>query len=889
MRLIYLYGVKKQIPCGLLLYYLLVGFHAPAQTVSIDSVSLVDVMDTLSKRHGVKFAYDHAALLRKRTVMPHDSLRVEEALKVILHEHDYHYEWQDSVVLIIPHPIEVIKGVTLTGVVVDTQTGEPLPHATVSIPASSIYTLTNQEGKFSFVHVPYDTSTVEIRYMGYAVKKFTPKAYANQEKIDVEMSVASEVLEDVMISESKYKMMSINPQPSHMSLDVKEFSAITNFGEPDVFRSVQLLPGVSATNETSSGLSIRGGDPEQNLILFDGFTVYHLDHFFGVYSAFNSNVIKDVQLYKSAYGARWGTRISGVVDITGKSGNLHKFSGNLGINLLGANATLEIPLAKKTSLLIGVRRAYTDIIQSDLYKKLFNHLSDNQLHGGLTPTSNQLDQPVRSDFYFYDFNTKITHQFDHSNTLQISYYQGKDNLSQRNGFFYEIKETDFNLSEQIDTKELTDWGNRGGSLVYARQWGKRLYTKAMFSGSSFFRNKNYEEQYTVKYDSLGAMNNDSFAYNYLNRNLISEYKASIDAKYKINDRHIFDVGWFSILNKVSYQSSYGSENIYLDIDEKAKLNGAYAQYSYIPNAKLTIQAGFRMTDYSPLNDSYFEPRISISYKVHPQVTCKAAAGKYHQFIVHVDSEDPTINNTGFWLVGGISEVPLMQSNHYVLGATFAHKWYTLDIEGYHKNSNGLTNYILAQSTSEAGNEFFDFFLTGSGQIYGIDLTLKKNIGIYTGWLAYTLSKNKNRFEYVNNNKLYPSSQDERHELKSINLLKLKQWELSATWIYGSGKPYQLSASQFENLNTDNPESINIQRPNPQRLPAYHKLDIGISYLFSFPKSQLRTGLNFLNVYDRKNIKSIKRYSFQATSDRNIPAQSVALLGFTPSVFINFSF
>ncbi|MEO9802229.1 MAG: TonB-dependent receptor [Reichenbachiella sp.] len=877
----------------LIIFSLLIGTGVFAQSQT-DSVSLVEAIEFLSKKHNIKFAFDHSALQNGRALWPNDSLDLSNALEHLLDNHEYRYEVQDSVVLIIPDFEEVKRNMAVTGIVLDNETGEPLPNATVSLPGSGKYTITNNDGKFSFVNVPYDTSAILVQYLGYNIERLNMKDYADQNKLNIEMSASPEVLKDVMISELGYKVISVNSDPSHISLDLKEFNSITNFGEPDVFRSVQLLPGVSATNETSSGLIIRGGSPEQNLVLFDGFTVYHQDHFFGIYSAFNSNVIKDVQLYKSGYGARWGTRVSGVMDITGKAGNTHKLSGNLGVNLISANATIEVPVSKKTSVLFAARRAYTDIIQSSLYEKLFNHLQSNDLKGTLIQSENISNEPVKSDFYFYDLNAKVTHQVSDRDVVRVSYYQGKDNLKQSNSFFYEAEDAGFFLSEKIDTREHTNWGNKGGSVSYSRQWHDHFYSRALFSGSTFFRDQDYLQEYEFYYDSLGTEFSSESSFPFRNENLINEYSLGLDFEYKINDHHIIDGGLFSVFSQVRYQNFYDSslEDTDLDIDESGNVKGIYGQYAYLPNSKLSLTGGFRATNYSLSSDLYFEPRLSMGYKLFPTFSLKASMGKYYQFIVNIASQDPTLNGGNFWLMGGVDEIPLLKSYHYVFGFNLNHHLFELDVEGFYKRTEGLTNYIFGTSTS--GVDDVELFSTGKGKTYGIDFMIKKSTGPYTGWVAYTLSNNLNKFAEINNNDWYSSDFDERHEIKWVNLLKKGNWEFSMTWIYGSGRPYSVNSQSDAAADSSYFDfAVNIDNPNTKRIPSYHKMDIGVSYLQKLKIGEFRYGLNLLNVYNRRNIKTIREYPISNVDDSSEGSssvtQNVELLGFTPSIFINFSF
>ena len=256
-------------------------------------------------------------------------------------------------------------------------------------------------------------------------------------------------------------------------------------GEVDIFRSLQLLPGVSGTNESSAGLFVRGGTPDQNLVLLDGMTVYKVDHFFGFFSAFNANAVKDVQLFKGGFPAKYGGRTSSVVDLTGKTGSFEKIKGSAGINFLSANAMVEIPFAKKFSLLLAGRRSYTDVIQSGLYKNITgNFLDNNQQIGNLS--FNELEP----SFYFYDWNGKLSFRPSDKDMISLSVYNGKDFLDQSRTL---LRVIDFGSSipvrhVNIDIAEKTDWGNKAGSLKWSRQWNSKWYSNLLVAGSKYFSN-----------------------------------------------------------------------------------------------------------------------------------------------------------------------------------------------------------------------------------------------------------------------------------------------------------------------------------------------------------------------------------------------------------------
>ena len=356
------------------------------------------------------------------------------------------------------------NSITISGIVKDKESGETLPFANVFVKDTNIGTTTNEDGFFTLFNVPSETSTLQVQYIGYKVEILVLNQEIVKNKIIILLIPDDNQLDEVVVSNDPgQQIVKMNKNVSQISLSPKKLASIPNLGEKDIFRAIQLIPGVSGTNESSSGLYVRGGTPDQNLVLLDGFTVYHVDHFYGFFSAFNSGAIKDIQLYKGGFPAEYGGRISSVMDLTGKTGNSNKFSLSAGLSLVSANATLEIPIGDKANLLIAGRRSYTDILKSGLYNSIFDLYNDsNQTNGNILPNFNGFQQnQTQPTFYFYDLNTKFSYKPSDKDIISISIYNGEDNLDSsrenQNTFGSGTEERIINS----DIEDLLNWGNWG--------------------------------------------------------------------------------------------------------------------------------------------------------------------------------------------------------------------------------------------------------------------------------------------------------------------------------------------------------------------------------------------------------------------------------------------
>ncbi len=368
---------------ALLYFLLLTGTLSAQQSLPVISENfnqapLVEVLKKLRTAYNLKIAYDNERVKGITITLELKGVPLEEALKKILVGTPLTYQLINDKVVIVPNgqlKTEITnfnRSVSISGVISDQETGETLPNASVHVAGFDQVTVSNADGFFTLINIPSDTSTLFINYLGYSAKQIKLDPQLVGTKINITLQSNFSQLKEVTITDHYETPLKVNEQISKVAFNPKSLSSLPSLGEQDLFRTLQLLPGVSGTNESSAGLVVRGSNPSQNLVLLDGFTIYHLDHFFGIFSALNSDIIKDVQIYKGGYEAKYGGRVSGVVDITGKTGNSTKPAFNFGANLVSIHGSAEIPIGKKVNFLFTGRRAFTDIIQSDLYQKLFD-------------------------------------------------------------------------------------------------------------------------------------------------------------------------------------------------------------------------------------------------------------------------------------------------------------------------------------------------------------------------------------------------------------------------------------------------------------------------------------------------------------------------------------
>ena len=774
---------------------------------------------------------------------------------------------------------------TISGIVKDKESGETLPFANVFVKDTNIGTTTNADGFFTLFDIPSETSTIQVQYLGYKVETLVLTPEMVKDKITILLMPDNNQLDEVVVSnDSGQQIVKINKSVSQISLSPKKLASIPNLGEKDIFRAIQLLPGVSGTNESSSGLYVRGGTPDQNLVLLDGFTVYHVDHFYGFFSAFNSGALKDIQLFKGGFPAEYGGRISSVMDLTGKTGNSNKLSLSAGLSLVSANATVEIPIGEKANLLIAGRRSYTDILKSGLYNSIFDLYNDsNQTNGNNLPNFNGFQQnQTQPSFYFYDLNTKFSYKPSDKDIISVSVYNGEDNLDSsrenQNTFGSGTEERTINS----DIEDLLNWGNWGSSVRWARQWSDKLYTNVVGAYSNYFSQRKRINDISIQLADSTNTNKSGL----VEDNNLKDFTLRIHNEYKVNSKHSLEFGGQLTMNEVEYNYILNDSITVIDQKDKGLLKTAYLQDKWSPTEKLNIVGGIRATHFDVTDQIYYEPRLSVSYKVNDKVKFKGAWGKYYQFVNRIVREDVTQGSRDFWLLANKENSPISFSQHFILGTSYEVDDWLFDVEFFEKEMTGLTEFSLRFQSALGTDPNDQLFFEGTGISRGVDFLIQKKVGKYTGWLGYTLSEVVHTFPDLSNNPFY-SLNDQRHEFKIVNVLKAGRWDLGATWVYGSGKPYTAPNGLYTITLLDGKETeyVSIGEKNSLRIDPYHRLDLSATYNFNLGSGKGEMGLSIFNLYNKTNTW----YNEFEVVDNQVTETNVNYIGFTPSLFFNVSF
>ncbi|SDL29231.1 TonB-dependent receptor [Kriegella aquimaris] len=767
---------------------------------------------------------------------------------------------------------------TLNGTISDKSNGETLFGASVFLKGTTIGVVTNEYGFYS-ITAPEGDYTLNISYVGFSEVNQEITLDSNQ-KLDFEISEFSTELEEVVVTADEPERAILRkPEMSVAKMNiatVKQMPVV--LGEVDILKSLQMLPGVTNNGEGTGGFHVRGGAGDQNLVLLDEAIIYNTSHMFGFFSVFNADAIKDVKLYKGGIPARFGGRVSSVLDVRQKDGNSKRFAATGGIGIISSRIAVEGPLFKeKGSFLLAGRRSYADILLKAAGE-------DNSVS-------------------FYDLNLKANYNLDQNNKLFLSGYFGRDA---------------FELGESFSSS----YGNSTGNLRWNHIFNERLFSNLSAVVSKY----DYDLGITAaEFDWVSS---------------ISNYNLKYDLKYYFSNNFKLDFGASSIYydfdpGQIKPTSETSAVNPMTLDRKKALESGLYVNAEHKLTDKLTTQYGLRysafsrlggqaMVDYAnnqpvvynpvlgiyergiPVGETNYEkgdaikrfgnlePRVSLAYQFNEVSSFKAGFSRVAQYI-HLLSNTASATPLDVWTPSGKYVAPQL-SNQYAIGyfRNFKDMVYSMEVEAYYKNTDNRIDYIdgsdlIGQNTIETE------ILNGESRAYGLEVLLRKNEGKFTGWIAYTLSKSEQRTPGgnagglgINDGEWYNTPYDRTHDISISGAYKLNdKWSFGTNLVFQTGRPVTYPNEQYEY------EGISVASYAPRnsdRLPAYHRLDLSVNYKPNRKPEKRFKGewvLGIYNAYNRKNAASISfGQNFETGANE---ATRTAIFGIVPSLTYNFKF
>jgi len=733
---------------------------------------------------------------------------------------------------------------TISGYIEDATSGEKLISANAFDVKSGQGTVSNIYGFYS-ITLPTDSVVITFSYIGYQALEYRlllDKDQVFNIKLEPELS-----LQEITVTASKAEE-SIEESSRMSTVDVpiaqiKKIPAL--LGEVDVLKALQLLPGVQSGGEGQSGLYVRGGSPDQNLILLDGVPVYNASHLFGFFSVFNADAVKDVKLTKGGFPARYGGRLSSVIEINMKEGNINEWHGAGSIGIVASKLTVEGPIKKdKTSIMLSGRRTYIDILTRPFIKKAFE---EEGATGG-------------AGYYFYDFNGKVNHKFSDKDRLYFSVYTGKDQ------FFSNIEETFDN-----DNVSATDFGLGWGNLTSALRWN-HLWNNKLFSNTTLTFSR-YEFDLGARDFSGDNEESQEFKLGYLSG--IDDVAAKIDFDYVPNPSHFirfgagiinhtFKPGQFDIFFE---EKEFGyAEKIDTTIGQpnvNAQEFSAYIEDDMKIGDNLKLNAGVHLSAFKLKDKTYpsIQPRLSVRYMLPGNLALKGSYSMMRQYVQLLTNAGVGLP-TDLWLPS-TKRVKPQDSWQVALGlAKTLGKQYEVSVEGYYKEMTNLVAYKEGSSLFSL-NDWEDNVTQGDGKSYGAEFFVQKKKGRLTGWVGYTLSWSWRTFPELNLGNRYPFKYDRRHDISVVAAYEISdRINIAGTWVYGTGNAVTLANSRYRgihsSLGTGGSGGFSTfsadyyKNRNNFRMNAYHRFDIGVNMVKKKRRITRTWSFGAYNVYNQNN-------------------------------------
>ena len=703
----------------------------PILTEAFDHVPLTQVLNTLEGHYGLKISYEHIAVENFFISQTFKGLPLAMAMDRILQETNLEYQiHEQDQILIRRKPVQENSPGTrfISGRITDGYTGEPLPYVTV-IFGPNQGTEASEDGFFAFSYAHNQIpESITFRYLGYQPKMIPVGRVIQSEDLAVQLVPHTQEIKPVTITERQPLFSQTDKISGATTFRMSKLNTLPAFvGGKDPIRTLQYLPGISAHDDLSSGLKVRGSSGDENRFMLDGISLLNVSHYFGIFSAINPGIVDEVKVYKNVFPIEYGGKTASVVDISSHPFESGLFSGSAEVNLLTSNAHVELPLGKKAGLLIGGRITNKNIANTSLFAPLdqdtrtANFSNPNRENNGLEDDIVGLNP----NFRFYDFNAKFTWQLGDKTRLSSSYFHGYDE------FNYELFDERRRLLREPDTirfDENANWRNQGLSVQLDQDWSSTFRTNLTFS-QSWYESKN---QITSEFTHF-LPNQDLYrTVTLVNKNQqeVGNREIRIKNDWLLRPDQLFTFG----LEFTEYEtfSKYTAEDReVLRIDQTGQQYAFFANYRATIARSLELSLGLRPTYFSLTEKMYWSPRISMGLPLGAQWRLKGSWSRYYQFLRELTHENRLGRSFETWILPNQNGIPVASSRQVMAGFTWANNLFELDVELYHKKMDGVLEHALVingfdQNQGGPSNSLDYRIFRGSGQSKGIDLLFKKN-------------------------------------------------------------------------------------------------------------------------------------------------------------------
>ena len=864
-------------------------------TLTLRNATLKEFTKMIENSTGYSFIYSEEISIKHKINLKVKEKPLHEILDLVFKNEAVSYQFSGRYILL--QKKKKIKSVsrkfTISGYVTDGTSSETLIGTNIFESHQNQGTTTNPYGFYS-ITLPEGETSLRFSYLGYATetRQFT---LSKDTLMDIRMQGNTQLQEVVVVSD-RAEAGAMATQMGSIEIPMTQIKSTPSIlGEADVMKAIQLMPGVQAGVDGSAGLYIRGGSPDQNLILLDGVPVYNVDHMFGFFSVFTPEAVKKVTLFKSSFPARFGGRLSSVIDVRTNDGDMQKYHGTLSIGLLTSKFNLEGPIVKgKTSFNISARRSYLDLLAKPF-------MPDDEKYS----------------YYFYDINAKINHKFSDRSRLYLSAYNGKDHFA-----------ANFDGNTDLKDGSKMNWGNTIISARWNYIFNNRLFSNTTISYNNYLFDINSytNNQYST---NTGTTITNRYSADY--RSGINDWSYQIDFDYNPTPVHHvkFGTGYIYHRFRPEVMTSKISDKTDNTVDRDTTYNNiansriyahevsTYVEDNIKVNSRLRLNLGLHFSLFHVQKQSYFslQPRVSARYQLSKNIALKGSYTQMSQY-VHLLSSMPIAMPTDLW-VPVTKKIKPMRSHQYSLGGYYTGiKGWEFSVEGYYKDMRNVLEYKDGVSFFGSSSGWENKVEMGKGRSAGIEFMAQKTLGKTTGWLSYTLSKSDRKFAKggINNGEWFPYKYDRRHNINlTVNHKFSDRIDIGASWVFYTGGTSTIPEEKTVIIHPngglsgdfgggygnyfypikydDSPvvgEATYVEHRNNYRLPASHRLNIGINFNKKTKHGMRTWNISLYNAYNAMN----PTFVYRSTSKKDynkLVIKKYTILPLIPSFTYTYKF
>ena len=858
----------------------------PVVTLEMKDATLQAILEQLEKQTNYSFVYNETVNLNHKK-----RISIQDQLLPAVLEHIFSQtpiSWKinkNHIILTLKKAEPVTQKVTISGYITDSESSEVLIGANIYDQLSALGTTTNEFGFYSLTLPPGEVD-LRYSYLGYETENLKVEIYESK-KTNIRLKTYV-MLEEVVVYGDKAEtgISATQMGAVNVPLDILKTTP-SLLGEADVMKTIQMLPGVQAGTEGSAGVYVRGGGPDENLIWLDGIPLYNVEHVLGFFSVFTPEAVKKVSFFKGSFPARFGGRLSSVIDVRTNDGDMHTYHGTIGMGLLSSKLQLEGPVWKgRTSFNISGRRSYLDLLARPF-----------------------MSEEEKYSYFFYDLNAKINHKFNDKSRLFLSFYNGKDQLSY--DYKDDYKFNDYDYYSEESTK--LGWGN----MLLAARWNY-IFSPKLFSNTTIAFTDYYFRTDSKWHQVVSVFDNKL---NTQYRSGIRDWAAKIDFDYyPLPKHHIkFGSGYLYHNFKPEVESSrirnkedaHKIDTTYANLSNSniyANEVSVYAEDNFDITPRLSVNGGIHFSLFNVQNTTYtsLQPRLSARYQLSDNVALKASYTKMNQYI-HLLSSYAITLPTDLW-VPTTDRIKPMRTHQYALGCYYTGiKGWEFSMETYYKNMRNVLEYEDGATFLGASHNWEEKVEMGRGRAYGIELMAQKTIGKTTGWLAYTLAKSERKFDKdgINQGEWFPYRYDRRHHINlTLNHKLSGRIDVGASWEFYTGgtttigeektiiiDPVNNSMYDYNyglyNFYPPFVETNYISKRNNYRMPSSHRLNLGINFRKKKKYGERIWNFSIYNVYNAMNPTFVYRSNYAYSYETGL--KKITILPIIPSFTYTYIF